>query len=93
MSAIDIIQIIFQSVAILFMLTFIFIGIWSFIIFIKMYKNQRINNFLLEKISNSILEFNLSNNNDSTTYDCENDSSLEEVIHDDNIITFDENIK
>ena len=52
--ALQVVQIIFQSVAIIFMICFMFIGIWSFIIFIKMFKNQRIQNFLLEKINTSI---------------------------------------
>lgn len=52
--ALQVIQIIFYIVGILFMLSFMFIGIWSFIIFLKMYKNQRINNYLLDKINKSI---------------------------------------
>ena len=91
MSAIDIVQIIFQSVAILFMLTFMLIGIWSFIIFIKIYKNQRINNFLLEKINHSILSLTSSRTID--TYDIENDSSSEQIIEDDNIIISDDYTK
>ena len=91
MSAIDIIQIIFQSVAILFMLTFMFIGIWSFIVFLKMYKNQRINNFLLEKINHSILSLVSASTKDVN--DIEDESSLEDILKDDNIISFDDNIK
>lgn len=52
--AMQVVQIIFYCVGILFMLTFMFIGIWSFILFIKMYKNQRINNYLLEKINKTL---------------------------------------
>ena len=59
--ALQIIQMIFYIVGILFMLSFMFIGIWSFIIFLKMYKNQRINNYLLDKINKSISSLNLSN--------------------------------
>ena len=59
--ALQIIQLIFYIVGILFMLSFMFIGIWSFIIFLKMYKNQRINNYLLDKINKSISSLNLSN--------------------------------
>ena len=50
-TAMQIVQIIFQSVAIIFMICFMFIGIWSFIAFLKMLKNQRIQTFLLEKIN------------------------------------------
>ena len=59
--ALQIIQMIFYIVGILFMLSFMFIGIWSFIIFLKMYKNQRINNYILDKINKSISSLNLSN--------------------------------
>ena len=59
--ALQIIQMIFYIVGILFMLSFMFIGIWSFIIFLKMYKNQRINNYLLDKINKSISSLNLNN--------------------------------
>lgn len=44
------------------MLSFMFIGIWSFIIFLKIYKNQRVNNYLLDKINKSISSLNLNNN-------------------------------
>ena len=59
--ALQIIHMILYVVGILFMLSFMFIGIWSFIIFLKMYKNQRINNYLLDKINKSISSLNLSN--------------------------------
>lgn len=58
--ALQIIQIVFQSVAILFMITFMFIGIWSFIIFIKMYKNNNDKNTILKRVSNNISELNNS---------------------------------
>ncbi|MBC5630815.1 hypothetical protein H8S20_18330 [Clostridium sp. NSJ-6] len=60
--ALQIIQMIFYIVGILFMLSFMFIGIWSFIIFLKIYKNQRVNNYLLDKINKSISSLNLNNN-------------------------------
>lgn len=58
--ALQVMQIIFYVVGILFMLSFMFIGIWSFIIFLKMYKNQRINNYLLDKINKSISSLNIN---------------------------------
>ena len=60
--ALQIIQMIFYIVGILFMLSFMFIGIWAFIIFLKIYKNQRVNNYLLDKINKSISSLNLNNN-------------------------------
>lgn len=89
-TALQIVQIIFHSVAIIFMLCFIFIGIWSFIVFLKMAKNQRIQTYLLEKINKSICSLENNPNLDS-------DFLMENLItddtdEDDNIIKFDDNI-
>lgn len=70
--ALQVIQIIFYIVGIIFMLSLMFIGIWSFIIFLKMYKNQRINNYILDKINKSISSLKLDNEEnclDSLDYD------------------------
>ena len=56
--AVQVFQIIFYSIAIIFMGTLIFISIWGFITFNKMYKNQRIQNLLLDKIYQSISQLN-----------------------------------
>ena len=73
--ALQIIQMIFYIVGILFMLSFMFIGIWSFIIFLKIYKNQRVNNYLLDKINKSISSLN-SNNNESVVDSLDFDDSF-----------------
>ncbi|MBQ6820747.1 MAG: hypothetical protein IJO26_05575 [Clostridium sp.] len=52
--AVQIFQIVFYSLGALFMITFGIIGIWSFIIFNKHYKTKRIQNYILEKIYQSI---------------------------------------
>lgn len=95
--ALQVVQIIFQSVAIIFMICFMFIGIWSFIIFIKMFKNQKIQNFLLEKINTSISSLEKSYKN---TKNLDNDISVDTDFNfdnfldeDDNIIKFDDNVK
>lgn len=70
--ALQVIQIIFYIVGIIFMLSLMFIGIWSFIIFLKMYKNQRINNYILDKINKSISSLKLDKEEnclDSLDYD------------------------
>ena len=79
------------------MICFMFIGIWSFIIFIKMFKNQRIQNFLLEKINTSISSLEKSYKN---TKNLDNDISVDTDFNfdnfldeDDNIIKFDDNVK
>lgn len=62
-SAVQIFQIIFFGIGSLFMITFCIIGIWSFIILKKYYKAKRIQNYILEKIYQSINQLN--NNNSS----------------------------
>lgn len=79
---IQIFQIVFYSIAIIFMGTLIFIGIWGFITFNKMYTNQRIQNFLLDKINQSISQLNLK-----TSYNAEN---LEDTFDVDELINKDE---
>ena len=94
-TALQIVQIIFHSVAIIFMLCFIFIGIWSFIVFLKMAKNQRIQTYLLEKINKSICS--IENNKKKNNQNLDSDFLMENLItddtdEDDNIIKFDDNI-
>ena len=91
-TALQVVQIIFQSVAIIFMICFMFIGIWSFIAFLKMAKNQRIQTFLLEKINKSISSLEKSTNRD-TNY-LYTDFLMEDLTpnEDNNIIKFDDNI-
>ena len=43
-----------QIIAILFMLTLMFIGIWSFVIANKAYNQFKYKNYLLEKIANQL---------------------------------------
>lgn len=78
---IQIFQIIFYSIAILFMGTLMFISIWGFITFNKIYKNQRIQNFLLDKIYQSIsnLHYNYSHEN------TENEFDVDELIDEDEL--------
>lgn len=66
-SVVQVMQIIFYSVATLFMICFMIIGIWAFVLYNKMFKNSRIQNYLLQKIDNSISSLNINNNlqNDS----------------------------
>ncbi|MBS6184169.1 MAG: hypothetical protein E7E64_02260 [Clostridium celatum] len=77
-TALQVVQIIFQSVAIIFMICFMFIGIWSFIAFLKIAKNQRIQTFLLEKINKSILSLEKIVTKDETPLDT--DLLMEDLI-------------
>lgn len=91
-TALQVVQIIFQSVAIIFMICFMFIGIWSFIAFLKMAKNQRIQTFLLEKIHKSISSLEKVATKDETPLDT--NFLMEDLTanEDNNIIKYDDNI-
>lgn len=91
-TALQVVQIIFHSVAIIFMICFMFIGIWSFIAFLKMAKNQRLQTFLLEKINKSISSLEKSTIKDELSLDT--DFLMEDLTsnEDSNIINFDDNI-
>lgn len=80
--AIQIFQIIFYSIAIIFMGTLIFLGIWSFVTFNRMYQSQRIQNFLLDKIYQSISKLN--------PHDIYSPDSKEDVFNVDEFINEDE---
>ena len=77
-TALQVVQIIFHSVAIIFMICFMFIGIWSFIAFLKMAKNQRLQTFLLEKINKSISSLEKVVTKDETPLDT--DLLMEDLI-------------
>lgn len=64
-SAIQIFQLMFFGIGSLFMITFCIIGIWSFILLKKYYKAKRIQNYVLEKIYQSINHLNYNNNSSS----------------------------
>ena len=91
-TALQVVQIIFQSVAIIFMICFMFIGIWSFIAFLKVAKNQRIQTYLLEKINKSISSLEKATTRDETSLDT--DFLMENLTPNDdtNIIKFDDNL-
>ena len=91
-TALQVVQIIFQSVAIIFMICFMFIGIWSFIAFLKVAKNQRIQTYLLEKINKSISSLEKATTRDETSLDT--DFLMENLTpnDDNNIIKFYDNI-
>ena len=44
----------FIIVSMVFMCVFMFIGIWSFIVFLKSYRQTRYQNYILEKISQKL---------------------------------------
>ena len=47
-------QIIEEIISIIFMLTLMFIGIWGFVIVIKMYNQLKYRNYILEKLSQNV---------------------------------------
>lgn len=77
-----------QIIAILFMLTLMFIGIWSFIIAHKAYNQLKYKNYLLEKISSHLAIFTEKSLNDESNLVKEN----ENINEDDAILTSEEEI-
>ncbi|MGL5150933.1 MAG: hypothetical protein ACRC7N_10230 [Clostridium sp.] len=70
-------QVITMSVGILFMLTFMFIGIWLFIIALKAYNQLCYKNYILEKIYQRI---SLNNTNSSEEEPEDEISDLNEIF-------------
>lgn len=57
-----------QIISIIFMITFIFIGIWGFVIFNKCYRQLKYRNYILEKIENRLAlnnELQIKNNKET----------------------------
>lgn len=80
--ATNILQIIFYSIGSIFMVTLNIIGIWSFILYIKNSKNIRLQNYILEKIYQSINTKNtFTSNSNKETF--EKDLSSLRKIHED----------
>lgn len=80
--ALNVLQIIFYSIGSIFMVAFTIIGIWGFVLYIKNSKNIRLQNYILEKIYQSI---NIRNNNslNSNKETFEKDlASLREITED-----------
>lgn len=60
--ALQIVQMIFYGVGIIFMISFMFIGIWSFVLLNKTYKIQRIKNYILDNLNKNIAKLSSSSN-------------------------------
>lgn len=60
----------FLIVSIVFMCVFMFIGIWSFVVYIKSYRQKRYQNYILEKISQklSLISDNIDNSDKDSKY-------------------------
>ena len=71
-SVVQVMQIMFYGVATLFMICFMIIGIWAFVLYTKMFKNDRI-----QKINDSISSLNNKNSyNDFLDESFDNSSSV-----------------
>lgn len=84
----------FIIVAILFMSVFMFIGIWSFVVYLKSYRQSRYQNYILEKIhqkltsiSDKMSESDSKNNNYSYLTGEEDIFEIEENTKDINNIS------
>lgn len=82
-STLNVIQIIFYSLGILFLITFMIIGIWSFIIYNKMYRSKRVENYILEKIYQCIQQKNITQTQNELGFD------INSILEDDDL--FNEN--
>lgn len=60
----------FAIIGTLFMVTFMFIGIWLFIVALKAFRQLRYKNYILEKIYQK-LDILINNNNTTSTTDSE----------------------
>lgn len=69
-----------QIVAILFMLTMIFIAIWTFIIINKAYGHFKYQNYLLEKIAQNISLNNKSKEQNSEIPNIEVEAERTEIV-------------
>ena len=69
-------------IGILFMLTFMFIGIWLFIIALKAYNQLRYKNYILEKISQKLDALYINKSNYSYNDFLNEESSEEFNIYD-----------
>lgn len=83
--AVQIVQIVFYCIAILFMIILSIIFIWGFVIFNKMYKNQKVNNLLLDKINTSISKVSNLESDKSNSLTPDDDVNLNEVTDNDYI--------
>lgn len=72
---IQVLQIIFYFVGIIFMLTLTFLSIWGFVLYHKNSASFRINNYVLEKIYHSLNKVIYKNNslNENIDFDLESD--------------------
>ena len=60
----------FLIVSIVFMCVFMFIGIWSFVVYLKSYRQKRYQNYILEKISQklTLISDNIDNSDKDNKY-------------------------
>ncbi|MEG0297741.1 MAG: hypothetical protein RR620_13555 [Clostridium sp.] len=79
----NVLQIIFYSIGILFMLVFMIIGIWSFVIYNKMYRSKRVENYILEKMYQTMSKSPSNNASQEVAFD------INSLLEDDNLFGVD----
>lgn len=81
-------------VGILFMATFMFIGIWLFIIALKAFQQMKYKNYILEKIYEKLDSISINTSKFNNRSDTESDSSLAPLnLEEENNISEFENLK
>ena len=76
------IPLIAQIMSIIFMLTLMFIGIWGFILMIKIYNQLKYRNYILEKLSQNVymLTSKIHESECSTSDTAKDNDSINEVV-------------
>ena len=76
------IPLIAQIMSIIFMLTLMFIGIWGFILMIKMYNQLKYRNYILEKLSQNVymLTSKIHESDGSKSFMSKDNDSINEVV-------------
>ena len=84
----------FFIVSIVFMSIFIFLGIWSFVIYLKSYRQKRYQNYILEKINQKLsLLCDNTDNSDKNKYAYLTGEEDFDFADEDNIKSDEDNIK
>ena len=71
-----------EIMSIIFMLTLMFIGIWGFILMMKMYNQLKYRNYILEKLSQNVymLTSKIHDTDSSITFTDKDSASINEVV-------------
>ena len=84
-SVVQVMQIMFYGVATLFMICFMIIGIWAFVLYTKMFKNNRIQNYLLQNSYNDFQDESFDNSSSVIKESLFEQSKSDDMNHSDSL--------